>query len=85
MTAYENLTTQVTPLISVLFENHTTDFNTTLGYSEAHLTCLRPSVVQAGSQQPTGGPTSGAMRNYVVVSWGTLLVVAGMTVFGCLV
>lgn len=82
MTAYDNLTTSVTPLISVMFANHTTDFNYTLGYTQSQLSCLRPSNVQSGSQKPTGVPTSHAHRSRVEATWLFLIAMGLMNAFG---
>lgn len=60
-TSYDNLTRSMTPLISIMFENHTTDSNTTLGYAQSQLSCLRPTVVN-GSRVPTTPLTSGDGR-----------------------
>ena len=72
MTAYENLTTTITPLVSVMFVNHTTDFNSTQGWSQSQLTCLRPSDMQPGSVAPTGVP-SGAFGDGRRKNWGLLI------------
>ena len=82
MTAYDNLTTSVTPLISVMFANHTADFNYTLGYAQSRLSCLRPSIVQSGSQKPTGVPTSLARQGRVEGTYLLLIVMGLMNAFG---
>lgn len=85
MTAYNNLTTSVTPLISVMFANHTIDFNTTLGYAQSRLSWLRPSDLQSGSQQPTGVPMSDAPKSRAKDLRLLLVVMGLMSVLGVIV
>lgn len=78
LTAYNNLTTSITPLISVMFVNHTTDGNSTEGYSQSQLVCLRPSNVQEGSVKPSALPTSDGGQQRFGIKWLWLAVV-GLT------
>ena len=59
MTAYNNLTTLVTPLITIMSTNRSIDNNIPdIEFATQHLTCLRPKVVSAGSAQATQIPNT---------------------------
>ena len=74
LTAYNNLTTSITPLVTVMFVNHSTNSNTTEGYSQSQLLCPRASNIQVGSVKPTAVPLSDAAKKLLNLQW-TLAVV----------
>ena len=78
LTAYNNLITSITPLISVMFVNHTTDGNSSEGYSQSQLVCLRPSNVQEGSVKPSALPVLDGGQQQFDIKWLWLAVV-GLT------
>ena len=59
MTAYNNLTTLVTPMITIMSTNRSIDNNIPdIQFATQHLTCLRPNDISAGSSQPTEVPNT---------------------------
>ena len=65
MTAYDNLTTSVTPVMITLFTNRTVnDTRSSQDFTAQELICLRPSIVEAGSVQPTIIPNTASSSGY---------------------
>ena len=59
MELYDNLTTSVTPLITIMLPNRTfDDAARDSQWSQQYLTCLHPSNLAPGSAEPTGVPSS---------------------------
>lgn len=69
LTAYNNLKTPNTPLLSVLSVDHTTDGNEMLGSFQAHLSYSLLDNVKAGCQTSAAipGKASGAVRSQGIV------------------
>jgi hypothetical protein len=76
MTLYDNLTTSVTPLITVMLANRTVDDTARDSqWSQQYLTCLRPSNLASGSAEPTGVPSgAGRMSLTSGVAWAMTLI-----------
>lgn len=71
MELYDNLTTSVTPLITIMLPNRTfDDAARDSQWSQQYLTCLRPSNIVPGSAEPTGVPSSAnRIRLTSAVAW----------------
>ena len=69
MLAYDNLTTSITPLISIMFVNHTNATDISSAYAESHLTCLHPSNLASNSRKPSGVPSAGTSLSGPTTLW----------------
>ena len=69
LTAYNNLTTSITPLVTVMFANHSADGESNQVYSHSQLVCPRASNIQGDSVKPTAVPTSNAAGNLLKLQW----------------
>ena len=78
MTAYDNLTTSVVPLMVTMFTNRTVnDTRASQLFTGQEMLCLRPDVVEGGSLQPTFVPNA-AQSNVVIPTWSITALAAGL-------